>query len=111
MLSLKKKNIGRIDLNYHRYKSQPLILRILRLPHQRSNGSALETGRRKMSGSIPDRVCKFILFVVFLGFLRNSCKYGLGSLKKIPKDGSPSQDHVSNADRPYNAMRILRRSF
>ena len=46
-------------------------------------GSALKTGRRKVTGSNSGRVC---LPSVFRGFFRNSRKYDLGSFRKTPME-------------------------
>ena len=43
----------------------------------------LKTGKREVPGSNPGRACRP------RGFLRNSRKYGLGSLRKTPTEGTP----------------------
>ena len=52
-------------------------------PHQWLRNSALKTGRQEGPGSIPSFLTTELLGV-FRGFLRNSRKYGLGSLGKTP---------------------------
>ena len=44
----------------------------------------LKTGRREVSGSNPGRACRPSLSEVSVFFLRNSRKYGLGSVRKDP---------------------------
>ena len=46
-------------------------------------------------------------FGVFRGFLQNLHKYGLGSLRKTPMEGTPPQAQVPHADKwpyPYNQL-------
>ena len=59
------------------------------MPDQRPSGFALKTGRREVPGSVPGRTCRPSLSEVSVAFLRNMRKYGLGTLKKIPKEGTP----------------------
>ena len=84
---------------------------ILLRPHQGRGGSALKTGRREVSGSVTGRSCQPKPFGVFRGFLRNSRKYGLGSLTKTPHGGhstySPRSHkrtigHKSTTNQPTN---------
>ena len=59
-------------------------------PQQWRNGSAPKTGRREVTGSIPGRAYQPIRSEFSPGFLRNSHKYRLGSLRKTPQGGYSS---------------------
>ena len=61
--------------------------RILFQPHLWRSGSALKIGRREVPGSISDRACRPSRSEFTVVFLRNSRKYGLGSLRKTHHRG------------------------
>ena len=50
------------------------------------SGFALKTGKREVPGSIPGHACQPSHSEFSRGFLRNSCKYGQGSLRSIPME-------------------------
>ena len=55
-------------------------------------GIALKTSSREVPGSNPGRACRPSRSEFSAVFLRNSRKYGLGSVRKTPTEGTPPID-------------------
>ena len=58
------------------------------MPHQWRSGIALKADRREGPCSIPCRACRPNHTKFSVGFLRNSRKYELRSLRKTPTEGT-----------------------